>query len=70
MEISFRFDNGDSLWTYVSELQGPIALAIAQLNHEERQVVRQAIKDGYARFHENGGYRLPGLVLNVVASRR
>jgi ubiquinone/menaquinone biosynthesis C-methylase UbiE len=68
MEIGFRFGDGASLWAYVSELQGPIALAIAKLDDEERQAVRAAIEDGYAAFCENGGYRLPGLVINVLAS--
>jgi ubiquinone/menaquinone biosynthesis C-methylase UbiE len=68
MEIGFRFDDGASQWAYVSELQGPIALAIAKLDDEERQAVRAAIEDGYAAFREDGGYRLPGLVLNVLVS--
>lgn len=67
-EIDFRFDDGDSLWAYVSELQGPIALAIARLDDEERRAVRAALEERYAGFGENGGYRLPGLVLNVLAS--
>ena len=66
--IDFRFDDGDSLWAYVSELQGPIALAIAGLDNQERRAVRAALEQRYAAFHETGGYRLPGLVLNVLAS--
>jgi hypothetical protein len=67
MPIGFRFDDGDSLWAYVSELQGPIALAIARLDNQERRAVRGALEERYAAFRENGGYRLPGLVLNVLA---
>jgi SAM-dependent methyltransferase len=67
MEIGFRFGGGDSLWAYVSELQGPIALAITKLDEEERHVVRAAIEDGYTTFRKNGAYELPGLVLNVHA---
>ena len=52
----------------MSELQGPIALAIARLNNQERRAVRAALEERYAAFRENGGYRLPGLVLNVLAS--
>jgi hypothetical protein len=66
--IGFRFDDGDSLWAYVSELQGPIALAIASLDSQERRAVRAALQERYAAFRQNGGYRLPGLVLNVLAS--
>lgn len=52
----------------MSELQGPIAFAIAELDDEERQVVRAAIEDGNTAFREDGGDRLPGLVLNLLAS--
>jgi SAM-dependent methyltransferase len=68
MEIGFRFDDADSLWAYTRELQGPIALAIAKLDDEERRAIRAAIEEGYAAFRDNGGYRLPGLALNVLAS--
>jgi ubiquinone/menaquinone biosynthesis C-methylase UbiE len=68
MEIGFRFADRDSLWAYVSELQGPIALGIAKLDDEEREAVRAAIEEGYAAFRESNGYELPGLVLNVLAS--
>jgi ubiquinone/menaquinone biosynthesis C-methylase UbiE len=68
MEIGFRFADRDSLWAYVSELQGPIALGIAKLDGEEREAVRAAIEEGYAAFRESNGYELPGLVLNVLAS--
>jgi ubiquinone/menaquinone biosynthesis C-methylase UbiE len=68
MEIGFRFDDGDSLWAYVSELQGPIALAIARLDDVERMTIHAALEERYSAFRENGGYQLPGLVLNVLAS--
>ena len=68
MEIGFRFDDSASLWAYVSELQGPIALAIAKLDDQERQAVRAAIEDGYSAFRHESGYRLPGRVLNILAS--
>jgi ubiquinone/menaquinone biosynthesis C-methylase UbiE len=67
-ELDFRFDDGDSLWAYVSELQGPIALAIASLDNQERRAVRAALEERYPAFRDNGSYRLPGLVLNVAAS--
>ena len=67
MGIRFRFADADSLWAYASELQGPIALAIAKLDDDERKTVRAAIEQGFAPFRQNGGYQLPGLVLNVLA---
>lgn len=68
MPIAFRFTDADELWSYVSNLQGPIAVAIARLDQEEKEAARAAIEKGYAPFGANGGYQLPGLVVNVVAS--
>lgn len=67
MAVDFRFADADALWAYTSELQGPIALAIARLDDDERMAVRAAIEDGFAGFRSDDGYELPGLVLNVLA---
>lgn len=68
MEIAFAFDDADSLWAYTTELQGPIALAIATLDAEERRAIRTAIEAGYAAFRRgDGGYLIPGRVLTVLA---
>jgi hypothetical protein len=39
--LQLRFDDDDSLWAYVGELQAPIALTIARLDNQERQAVRR-----------------------------
>ncbi len=67
MTVDFRFADADALWGYTSELQGPIALAIARLDDDERMAVRAAIEDGFAGFRTSDGYELPGRVLNVLA---
>jgi ubiquinone/menaquinone biosynthesis C-methylase UbiE len=67
MELSWRLHGPDELWTLASELQGPVALAIAQLAEDERQGVRAALERRAAEFAIDGGYQLPGLSLNVVA---
>jgi ubiquinone/menaquinone biosynthesis C-methylase UbiE len=67
MELGWRFDGPDELWTLVSELQGPIALAIATLADEERRAVRATLERRAAEFATEGGYELPGLSLNIVA---
>jgi hypothetical protein len=68
MPIVFRFDGPDSLWAFTSELEGTIALAIANRDDSERQSVRAAIEGASATFRRNGAHELPGLVLNVLAS--
>jgi hypothetical protein len=68
MELSWRFDGSDELWIFASELQGPIALAIENLDDAERRAVRVAIEERASQFATEGGYELPGLSINVVAN--
>jgi hypothetical protein len=68
MELRWRFQSSDELWILASELQGPVALAIAKLEDEEQREVRSAIEERAAEFATSDGYELPGLSINVVAS--
>lgn len=67
MELSWHFDGLDELWTFASELQGPVALAIAKLDEHEQRQVQAAIEQRAAAFAADGGYELPGVSINVVA---
>jgi SAM-dependent methyltransferase len=67
MELRWRFDSLDQLWTFASELQGPVALAIAKLDPHEQRLVRAAIEERAAAFATGGGYELPGCSINVLA---
>jgi ubiquinone/menaquinone biosynthesis C-methylase UbiE len=67
MAQRWRFESRDELWTLASELQGPVALAIAKLDGEERRAVRAALEARAAEFARHGGYELPALSINVVA---
>src|SRR5207237_3739464 len=40
LPVAYRFANADELWFFVSELRGPVALALAKLDEGERQAVR------------------------------
>jgi SAM-dependent methyltransferase len=67
LAAGYRFADSDELWTFVSELRGPIALAIEKLSPDERLAVREAVEAKAGRT-EDGGYELGGTSLNVVAS--
>jgi ubiquinone/menaquinone biosynthesis C-methylase UbiE len=67
METAYRFADAGQLWAFVSELRGPIALAIEGLGSEERAAVREAVESRAERSID-GGYTLAGTSLNVVAS--
>jgi SAM-dependent methyltransferase len=63
----YRFRNGVELWAFVSELRGPIALAIEKLGEREQAEVRAAVESRAART-EDGGYELAGTSLNALAT--
>jgi SAM-dependent methyltransferase len=67
MVAGYRFANGDELWAFVSELRGPIAIAIEGLGPDERARVRAAVEARADRTPDDG-FALGGTSLNVVAS--
>jgi ubiquinone/menaquinone biosynthesis C-methylase UbiE len=61
MEVAYRFAKEEDLWFFVSELRGPVALAIAKLDEGTRAEVR-------AEIERRAGSELGGVSVNVVAS--
>lgn len=66
MPVGYRFANAEELWFFVSELRGPIALALSELDDEERRAVREEIEQRVDR--SGAGFELTGVSLNVVTS--
>ena len=66
MPVGYRFANAEELWFFVSELRGPVALALAKLDDGERLAVREEIERRADRSGE--GFELTGVSLNVVTS--
>ena len=67
LEVAYRFANDEELWFFVSELRGPVALALAKLDEETRAGVRAEI-ERRAGASAAGGFELGGVSLNVLAS--
>ena len=64
LRVAYRFASADELWFFVSELRGPVALALRQLDERERDAVRGEIE---ARTDRDGdGYALGGVSINVA----
>ncbi len=68
IEIAWRFETGDELWAFVSELQGPVAVAISGLDPEEQLEIRRELEERAGAFATGSGYAIPGLAVNAVAS--
>jgi ubiquinone/menaquinone biosynthesis C-methylase UbiE len=66
MPVSYRFADSDELWFFVSELRGPVALALAGLGEAERATVRAEVEARAARVGE--GFELAGVSVNVAVS--
>ena len=64
--MRYRFADADELWFFVSELRGPIALAIDELADAERAAVRAEIESRATRTAD--GFGLGGVSLNVAAA--
>jgi ubiquinone/menaquinone biosynthesis C-methylase UbiE len=66
LEVAYRFVDAEELWFFVSELRGPVALALADLPEAERAEVRAAVE---ARaLNASGTYELAGVSLNVATA--
>jgi SAM-dependent methyltransferase len=66
MKVAYRFVDADELWFFVSELRGPVALALADLPEDERSAIRAEIESRATRVGD--GFELAGVSLNVAAS--
>jgi hypothetical protein len=65
LPVAYRFANADELWFFVSELRGPVALALGRLPEDERAAVRAEIEGRADRVGE--GFELTGVSINVAA---
>lgn len=66
MPVSYRFAGPSELWLFVSELRGPLSLALDRLGDDERAVVRRELEQRTPRTGD-GGYELGGVSVNVLA---
>ncbi len=67
MPVAYRFTDPEELWVFVSELRGPIALALAKLPEDERAEIRREVERRTPRV--DNGFELGGISVNVVASQ-
>jgi SAM-dependent methyltransferase len=65
MPVAYEFADAHELWFFVSELRGPVALALAELPEAEQAEIRAEIE---AHAATERAYELGGVSLNVVAT--
>jgi ubiquinone/menaquinone biosynthesis C-methylase UbiE len=66
VEVSWRFDDFDGYWRYVTDLAGGIAIALQALPATDRQTVRETVEQAVVDFRTDHGLALPGVVLNAA----
>jgi ubiquinone/menaquinone biosynthesis C-methylase UbiE len=68
ISLEWRFDDFDGYWRFLGDLSGAVALVIKDLSEADQEAVRATMRGSMQDYRSNGGYVLPGLALNVVAS--
>ncbi len=66
LAVAYRFVDAEELWLFVSELRGPVALALERLSDDERAAIRGEVEKRTPRA--DNGFELGGISLNVVVS--
>jgi len=65
VELEWRFADFDEYWRFMNELAGAFALVVRELSDEDRNAVRESMRDSAASLERDGGYVFPGVALNV-----
>lgn len=69
IEVEWRFGDLDAYWNALVQLGGGMGRVMAALDEGDRAQVRKGIERKADRYRQDdGGYALPGLALNAVAS--
>jgi ubiquinone/menaquinone biosynthesis C-methylase UbiE len=68
LDLTWRFEDFDEYWRYLTQLAGPIAIAISALPDGGQLRLREQIRQAVTAYRSNGGYELPGVVQNTLAS--
>jgi hypothetical protein len=67
--VEWRFGDFDDYWNFLRQFAGSLALIIERLDENQRMEVRETAERNAEPFQQSdGGYVLPGVALNAVAS--
>jgi hypothetical protein len=68
LELSWRFEDFDAYWLFLTQLAGAIAIAIATLPDHDQRALRGRVEKEIEDYRSNGGYELPGVAQNTLAA--
>jgi ubiquinone/menaquinone biosynthesis C-methylase UbiE len=66
--VRFAFRALEDYEQWVIDVAGQFAMVLRALPEDEREVLRERLREAFVPFATNGGYELPGLALCAVAS--
>jgi ubiquinone/menaquinone biosynthesis C-methylase UbiE len=68
VEMAWRFDSLADYWHYLTDVKGAIAMIVRGLPEAEQRTLGEEIERRLEPYAADGGYRLPGMCLNVLAT--
>ena len=68
VRVEYRFEDFEEYWRFLHELAGAVALVLERLSADDLAQVREAMEQRAEPWRSNGGYVMPGVALNAVAS--
>jgi SAM-dependent methyltransferase len=68
VSMSWRFEDFDGYWAFLTQLAGALAVGIEALPDEDRRAVRSRVEEAVEPFRSEGGYNIPGVAQNTLAA--
>lgn len=68
LPVTFAYRDVDDFLSVADDTAGPLAMVLQRLPESERTTIKGQLEDAFAEFTVDGGFGLPGLALNAVAS--
>ena len=66
--MTWRFEDFEAYWDYLTRLAGAIAVGITALPEEDQRAVRTRIEEAAEPYRAGGGYDFPAVAQNTLAA--
>jgi ubiquinone/menaquinone biosynthesis C-methylase UbiE len=66
-DVTWRYPDYESLWHFIENLAGGIAITLKTLSENDRAAYRRKLKTALEPFRSDKGYHLPGMTQNTLA---